>query len=249
MGMRHYNCDGCGEIVSTYDSHYTFNIDGFDIVCHCCGDNASDRLKLVEAPLLSFNFNKKTDEIVTTEHEDENEQDKIEQKSQINIRSFEDIVKQTIGEGTDHWENSKVANQYVYKMKDDYEGNRDSEWQCCSKFKNSEDFYEFISNLEQQLIEYCGLEDSNIKLELKPEDIESSLEKMNELINSLKEKQDCVLDNIKGKEKENDDVLVKLKEFNEKEIEILQSQNKIISKKRKRKEEKENEPKNKKEKF
>jgi len=69
---------------------------------------------------------------------------------------------------------------------------------------------------------------------------------MNELINSLKKKQDCVLDEIKGKE--NDDVLVKLKEFNEKKIDRLQSQNKIISKKRKRKEN-ENEPKSKKEKF
>ena len=55
---------------------------------------------------------------------------------------------------------------------------------------------------------------------------------MNELINSLKKKQDCVLDEIKGKE--NDDVLVKLKEFNEKKI---------------KRKENENEPKSKKEKF
>jgi len=59
MGVRYYNCDGCGEIVSSYDEHYTFNIDGFDVVCSYCGGNASDYLKLVEAPLLSFNFNKK----------------------------------------------------------------------------------------------------------------------------------------------------------------------------------------------
>jgi len=61
-------------------------------------------------------------------------------------------------------------------MKDNYSGQYDSEWKCCSKFENSGDFHEFISNLHDQLMEYCGLEDSNIKLELRRDNIKEALE-------------------------------------------------------------------------